>query len=154
MWMPLLITAVVFAVVGLLAVRPLARWVRAREARAALAQFRQRREFLEAKFFDLASTLGKPRGVRWKVCDWQPDVAFARDRRTGMITAFVSVNVNFEAIEGGDMEDVEHVGLLRDGCALFHYQNGNWGTGGRVVFNMNPREALLRFEHQYEGVEV
>jgi hypothetical protein len=154
MWIPLLITAVVLAVVGLLAVRPLARWMRAREARRAIAQFRQRREFLEAKFFELASTLGKPRGVRWNVCDWQPDVAFGRDRQTGMITAFVSVNVNFEAIEGGDMEEVEHVGLLRDGCAIFHYQHGNWGTGGRVVFNMNPREALVRFEHQYEGVEV
>lgn len=154
MWQSLLIVAAVLAAAGLLAVRPLARWTRKREARAAMAQFRQRREFLEAKFFELASTLGKPRGVRWKVCDWQPDVTFARDRQTGMITAFVSVNVNFEAIEGGDMEEVEHVGLLRDGCALFHYQQRNWGTGGRVVFNMNPHEALVRFEHQYEGVEL
>lgn len=139
---------------GLLAVRPLARWFQVREVRSAREQFRRRREHLEARFFELASTLGKPRGVRWKVCDWQPEVTFARERGSGLLTAFASVNVSFEAIEGGDMEEVEHVGLLRDGCALFHFQDGTWGTGGRVVFNMNPREAIDRFASQYEVVDA
>ncbi|MEZ6064513.1 MAG: hypothetical protein R3B90_02125 [Planctomycetaceae bacterium] len=132
--------------------KPLVRWLRQREVAEAMQQFRSRREQLEAKFFDLASTLGKPRDVRWTTCDWQPEVSFARDRESGLITAFASVNVSFEAIAGGDMEDVEHVGLLRDGCALFHYQDGQWGTGGRVVFNMNPRDAIARFATQYEEV--
>ncbi len=136
--------------VALCSARPLARWMRRREAEQAVRQFRRRREQLEAKFFDLASTLGKPRDVTWKQCDWQPEATFARDRQTGLLTAFVSVNVSFAAVEGGDMEEVEHVGLLRDGCAIFHYQHGDWGTGGRVVFNMNPQEALSRFEQQYE----
>ena len=33
--------------------------------RHALRVFRLQREMLEAKFFDLASTQGKPRGLRW-----------------------------------------------------------------------------------------
>lgn len=139
-------------VVVAVSAQPLMRWMQAREARQAREEFRRRREVLEARFFDLAATLGKPRGVRWKQCDWQSDVSYARDRQTGLLTAFVSVNVSFEAIAGGDMEEVEHVGLLRDGCAIFHYQQGQWGTGGRVVFNMNPQEALTRFATQYEGV--
>lgn len=149
---PWLIAIVAVLVVVAVGVRPLARRLQQREAARAMAAFRLRREQLEAKFFALASTLGKPRDVRWKQCDWQPDVTFARDRQSGLLTAFVSVNVSFEAVEGGDMEEVEHVGLLRDGCALFHYEHGDWGTGGRVVFNMNPQEALTRFAQQYESL--
>ena len=33
------------------------------------------------------------------------------------------------------MEDVAAVGNIRDAAAVFHYQNGNWGTGGRALFN-------------------
>jgi hypothetical protein len=142
--------AVVLLVAIVCGARPLAAWMRRREALRARDQFRISRERLEAEFFRLASTLGKPRDVRWRECDWLPEVAFARDRQTGLVTAFASVNVSFEAIEGGDMEEVAHVGLLRDGCALFHYQQGEWGTGGRVVFNMNPTEAIARFADQYE----
>jgi hypothetical protein len=137
-----------------LAAAPISRRLRQREVRQAIDQFRLRREALEAKFLELASRLGKPRDVVWKQCDFQRDVTFARERNTGLITAFTSVNVSFEAVEGGDMEEVEHVGLLRDGCAVFHYQNGAWGTGGRVLFNMNPQDALLRFESQYEAVNL
>jgi hypothetical protein len=151
-WLVAIVVVVVLAAAACSA-RPLARWLRAREARRARESFRLRREMLEAKFFDLASRLGKPRGVRWRDCDWQEAVTFARDRRTGLLTAFASVNVSFEAIEGGEMEEVEHVGLLRDGCAVFHYQRGAWGTGGRVLFNMNPHDALARLESQYEAVE-
>jgi len=154
---PLVVAAVLLMaaalIVGIAAV-PAARWLRRREARRAVAEFQRRREHLEAKFFELASALGKPRGVRWKVCDWRPEVTFARERQTGMITAFASVNVSFEAVEGGEMEEVAAVGLLRDGCAIFHCQHGIWGTGGRVVFNMNPKEALSRFEPQYEGLDA
>lgn len=151
-WWIVLALGLAMLVAFALSARPLLRWMQDREARRAMAEFRRRREVLEARFFDLAATLGKPRGVRWKQCDWQREVTFARDRQTGLLTAFVSVNVSFEAIAGGDMEEVEHVGLLRDGCAVFHYQHGQWGTGGRVVFNMNPDEALTRFAAQYEGV--
>ena len=152
--MPWIVGGIVVLALVVVLARPLAGWVQRREAERAIQEFRLSREMLEAKFFEIASQLGKPRDVRWKQCDWQPEVTFARERESGMITAWVSVNVSFEAIEGGDMEEVEHVGLLRDGCALFHYQHGAWGTGGRVVFNMNPREALERFATQYEGVEV
>jgi hypothetical protein len=125
-----------------------------REAARAFEFFRVHREQLEAKFFDMASRLGKPRGLRWLACDWQDEVCCGRDRQTGMLTAFVGVNLRFEAIEGGDMEDVEAVGSVRDAAALFHFQNGQWGTGGRALFNMNPSFALERLTDQYEFVEI
>lgn len=146
---------VVIALVVLVLMAPrMAGWMRRREAERAQGAFKLQRELLEAKFFDMASTLGKPRGVRWKQCDWQPTVTFARELESGLITAFVSVHVSFEAIAGSDMEEVEHVGLLRDGCALFHFQRGQWGTGGRVLFNMNPDDALKLFADQYGVLEA
>lgn len=122
------------------------------ETSRALALFRHRRELLEAKFFDLAGSRGKPRGLRWRHCEWKEDVRFARDLETGLITAFVAVEIHFEAVEGGDMEDVEAVGHFREGSAVFHYQAGAWGTGGKALFNMSPEEAVRRLEGQYEAL--
>jgi hypothetical protein len=52
------------------------------------------------------------------------------------------------------MEDVAAVGNIRDAAAVFHYQNGNWGTGGRALFNMNPEDALDRLQAQFERVAL
>lgn len=117
-----------------------------------LREFRIQREQLEARFFDLAASLGKPRGLRWVECDWLSDVTFARDTTSGLLTAFVAVNIRFEAVEGGDMEDVAAVGTIRDAAAVFHYKDGRWGTGGRALFNLNPTDALTRLSGQYEAV--
>lgn len=145
---------VVLFVILVLAGRPLLDRMQANEARRALDSFRLQREQLEAKFFDIASHLGKPRGLKWLECEWQDRVEFGRDIENGMLTAFVAVNLNFEAIEGGDMEDVEAVGMMRDAAALFHFQGGAWGTGGRALFNMNPEDALDRLKDQYSPVEI
>ena len=120
----------------------------------AIRMFRLERESLEAKFFDLAAASGKPRGLRWVRCDWQSPVTFGRDVRSRLLTAFVSVEIHFEAIEGGDMEDVEAVGTIRDASAVFHYLNGHWGTGGKALFNLNPQEAIDRLEGQFTAVSV
>jgi hypothetical protein len=144
---------VVLLVVLVLLGRPLLARMQSNEAKKAVELFRVQREQLEAKFFDLASRLGKPRGLRWLECDWQDRVEFGRDIQNGMLTAFVAVNLSFEAIEGGDMEDVEAVGLMRDAAALFHFQAGAWGTGGRALFNMNPQDALMRLQDQYSPLE-
>lgn len=157
-WMsPSVIAAAACVVaIGMLSIawKPLRGRQRERETRQALRDFKLQRERLEAKFFDLAGGLGKPRGLRWLDCDWQHDVTFARAVDTGMLTAFVAVNIHFEAIEGGDMEDVEAVGTIRDAAAVFHYRRGVWGTGGRALFNMNPYDALERLQGQFEPVTV
>ena len=142
----------VIALSAWLAWRPVRTWRFQREAQRAMRQFRLQRELLEAKFFDLAAAAGKPRDLRWVECDWQDAVTYARDRKSGMLTAFVAVNIKFEAVEGGDMEGIEAVGNIRDAAAVFHYQYGRWGTGGRALFNMNAHDALIRLEGQFEPV--
>lgn len=134
--------------------KPLLVWQDRKLTEQAIQQFRLQREVLEAKFLDLAAQSGKPRGLRWLACDWLDGVTFGRDRQTGMLAAFVSVNIRFEAIEGGDMEGVAAVSNIRDGSAVFHYQDGAWGTGGRALFNMSPQDALDRMANQFEHVSV
>ena len=147
-----IIAGLVVLAVLILGAKPLLNLLRRREAAEAQRLFKRRREMLEAKFFELASRQGKPRGLIWKDCDWQEPVTFARDLETGLLTAFVGVEIHFEAVEGGDMEDVEAVSTIRDAAAVFHYRAGQWGTGGKALFNMNPADALTRLEGQFEPV--
>ena len=149
-WVVALGLVVVFGSVLLAVSRPLRDWMLQREFEQARRSFRLQREVLEAKFFELASVSGKPRDLRWLDCDWLEAVTFARDRQSGLLTAFVAVNIRFEAVEGGDMEGVAAVGNIRDAAAVFHYQTGRWGTGGRALFNMNPADALQRLQGQFD----
>jgi hypothetical protein len=117
-------------------------------------RFLQQREHLEAAFFAAAAASGKPRGLRWKNCEWENEVAFARERQTGRLAALVAVVISFEAIEGSDMEGVAAVGNMRNASAVFFHDGGRWRTTGRAIFNLNPGEALEHFKGQYERLQV
>jgi len=130
--------------------RPLRRFGREVQLERARELFRLQRERLEMEFLKAAAASGKPRGLRWKDCQWDNGVEFVRERRSGQIAALVGVTIQFEAIEGSDMEGLPAVGNLRNASAVFFYQRGQWHTVGRAVFNMNPDEAVLHFKNQYE----
>jgi hypothetical protein len=112
--------------------------------------FKLQRERLEAHFLQAASATGKPRGLRWKDCQWENEVEFVRDRETGELAALVGVTIQFEAIEGGDMEGVAAVGNLRHASAVFAFRQDHWLTVGKALFNMFPSEAVVKLESQYE----
>ena len=140
-----LCTLAVAALAGVataLALRPI-RLARAAE-RLSRAQrdFHRQREQLEAKFFDRAAASGKPRGLRWSDIRFDDDVLYARERRTGILKALVAVEVSFEAIEGGGMEEVEAVSRVRAATAEFLYDDGRWVTDGRVYFNLLPSATV------------
>jgi hypothetical protein len=123
-------------------------------AEQARRQFQQQREHLEAKFFQLAASSGKPRGLRWVECDWDDRFALARDRGTRQLAALVGITVRFEAIEGSDMEGLPAVGNLRNASAVFFHERGRWITTGRTVFNLSPDEVIEHFNQQFERIEV
>ena len=52
------------------------------------------------------------------------------------------------------MEDVEAVGTVRDAVAVFHFHQGSWGTGGKALFNMSPRDVLEKLVAQFEPVPL
>jgi hypothetical protein len=122
------------------------------DPRAAADLFLRNRAHLEQQFFQAAAASGKPRGLRWKAVEWEPGATFARERSTGQLAALVGVTIQFEAVEGSDMEGLPAVGNLRTASAVFFFHRGRWHTTGRAVFNLNPEEALAHFGTQYERV--
>jgi hypothetical protein len=132
--------------------RPLRRFGKEVQVERARELFKLQRERLEARFLEAAAATGKPRGLRWKDCQWEPETAFVRERRTGQIAALVGVTVQFEAVEASDMEGLPAVGNLRNASAVFFFHRGHWDTVGKAVFNMNPHEAVAHFKNQYEPV--
>lgn len=117
------------------------------------AEFSRRREWLEAKFLQTAGGRGTPRGLEWVDCDFENDISFARDRRSGELTALVAVAIQFRAIEGGGMEDVEAVANQKAATAVFRYRGQEWTTDGRAIFNLNPIEAIEFYQSELEPVE-
>ncbi len=107
---------------------------------------------MQAQFFSAAAASGKPRGLRWKQCQWSELIEWVRDKQSGQILALVGVTISFEAIEGGDMEGVEAVGNLRNASAVFFLQDGQWQTAGRAIFNLNPVEAVEHFKGSHERI--
>lgn len=138
---------------GILVWRPARAAMRAKELAKAKLEFRRQRERLEARFVQIAGSSGKPRGLAWTNCDFDNAVTYARDRRSGQLSAFVAVTISFEAIEGGGMEDVAAVSNLRAATAVFHYVRNAWATEGRAVFNLNPAEAIDHFRGQLERLD-
>ncbi len=120
----------------------------------ALRRFQLHSEQLQDAFYQRAANSGKPRGLRWVQCDWLPEQKLVRETSTGLLTLLVAVNISFEAVEGGDMEDVAAVGDIRDASAVFHYKDGRWGTGGRALFNMPPSVAAARLVDSFEPVQL
>jgi len=112
----------------------------------AILQFDEFLDDLQIEFLAAAAATGKPRGLRWKQCDLGEARQFARDLVNGELIALVGATISFEALAGGDMEDVEAVGNLRFATAIFVYRQGKWTTDGRVVFNLEPVQALERFQ--------
>jgi hypothetical protein len=99
-----------------------------------------------------ASASGKPRGLRWVHCGFEPELTFARERLTKQLVGLVPVTIQFEAVEGSDMEGLAAVGNLRNATAVFAFTGGQWQTTGKAVFNLNPPEVLHHFQKDYEPV--
>lgn len=149
-WLWLLPLPVVFLM--MLAWRPLRLFGREIQLERARELFVLQRERLEENFLRAAAATGKPRGLRWVGCDWEPEIVYARERRTGQLAALIALTIHFKAIEGSDMEDLPAVGLPRNASAVFFFHRGQWHTVGKAIFNMNPGEVVERFQEQYERV--
>jgi hypothetical protein len=92
-------------------------------------------------------------GVRWSNCEFDDDVAFARDRKSGCPRALVAVTISFEAIPGGGMEDVEAVGNLRAATVVFRLDGPEWEVDGKAYFNLSPAQTIDYYHNELETVD-
>lgn len=111
----------------------------------AMEDFRRERDALAEQFLETAARTGRPRGLRWLSCTLIGEPSFARDPASGRLQALVAMEVRFEAVEGGGMEEVEAVGNVRAATAVFHYKEDQWTTDGRTVFNLDPAQTIQHF---------
>lgn len=124
------------------------RWLNVRrvnQRQRSMREFEPQRDDLQTLFLQAAAATGKPRGLRWKSVELAGQPLFAADAAERELVALVGATISFEAVEGGGMEDVEAVGNLRSATAVFVFRAGEWTTDGRVIFNLEPAEALARF---------
>jgi len=153
-WIPLAVGAAVATF--LLVWRPIRAALR--EARFARARksFHVQRERLEAKFVQLASANARPNGPQWEDCDFDDDVAYVRNRKTGELSAFVAVTVAIEDMDVGEMLSGTPADLIRNlhaGTAVFRLERGRWVTEGRAILNLTPSEAINFYRNDLEMVE-
>lgn len=126
--------------------RGLSRTRRARRDAQRAAEAFARDPALSERFRSAAQATGKPRGLIWTRCELsQEPPRLARDTATGELVALAGVTIGFEAVPDGDMEEVEAVGDLRDGTAVFTWRGERWETDGRAVFNLPPDATLKRY---------
>ncbi len=145
------IAAVILAGIGLV-LGPMGR--RSRRGRVLRAQrrFHAEREWLEAKFLQLATAPHRLDMPRWADCTFADDVAYARSRSTGELSALVAVTLAAEGHEmitatAGDM-----IGNLQAGTAVFRFDGTHWATDGRAILNLSPSETIYRFRDDLERI--
>jgi hypothetical protein len=108
----------------------------------ARLQFRQQREWLEARFLGALARKDPPEAARWDDAHWQDEVRWARDRRTRLLLALIGVEFDPSPIDDS---------APRHATALFEYRKGRWLADGQRVDSLRPDEALLR-HRRYEAV--
>jgi len=128
------------------------------EARFARARrnFHTQRERLEAKFIQLAAADAKPRGPHWEDCEFDDDVAYVRNRKTGELSAFVAVTVaveDFDADSGLPSGAADLLRNLHSGTAVFRLERRHWVTDGRAILNLTPSEAIRFYHNDLEIVD-
>ncbi|QDU55622.1 hypothetical protein [Aeoliella mucimassa] len=140
------------AIVGWLLRGVVGRWLWSRRLQLASEALINDWQQVESNFLTAAAATGKPRGLAWKSSQFHDSALLCRDRATGDIYALVGITVSFEAVLGGGMEDVAAVSNLRCATALLEWRSDQWTTAGRVLFNMEPREAVEHYPQHLEAI--
>jgi hypothetical protein len=130
-------------------------WGAIREVRFARMQreFHAQREWLEAKFVQMAAAHAQPESPRWEDCEFADDVSYVRHRLTGELSAFVAVSIIVEeATEAPDFSNGDAIGKMQLGTAVFRFDRDHWETDGRTILNLTPQEAVRYFQRDWKIV--
>jgi len=142
------------ALLGLSAIailwRPLLSSWRESQLIEACRDFHRHRERLEAKFMILGMLEDRDMEDRWNDCRFEDDVAYARSRASGELSAFVAVTIHLDEpaapiVTGSHLDDSS-----REATAVFRFNGRRWDTEGRAIFNLTPTEAIHFFERDLE----
>jgi hypothetical protein len=127
-------------------------WQKARFVEAR-RDFHRQRERLEARFLQLGVANSRPGAPAWMDCEFDDDVAYARNRSTGELAALVAVTIALGHFDETAEEDRgEPPDQLRSATAVFRFDHGHWMTDGRAIFNLSPTETIHFYHRELEMV--
>lgn len=109
-------------------------------------QFHQQRERLEMKFLCLASRSSLGSGPHWLDCEFEDEVAYVRNRKTGQLCALVGVFL----VKRNRFDPLEPSNRCRVGTAIFRFSRSRWDTDGRAVLNLTPAETIRFYQDALE----
>jgi hypothetical protein len=123
-----------------------------REARFAAARrdFHYQRERLEAKFVSLGHV--GARGQHWIDGDFDDDVAYARSRASGQLSALVLVSIEMAGMDDPTFSPDGVEREFRNATAVFFFDGERWDTDGRAIFNLTPTQAIHFYHPDLEMV--
>lgn len=112
--------------------------IRLEQAQESLRLQQQR---LEEMVLRQGIASGKPRGLKWRRCQFQGEPLWLHEEEKGQVAVLVPLVVEFEP--QGEPEDWEGHPMNdpRRGVVLFFLRRGEWESAGRVLFNLTPQQA-------------
>jgi hypothetical protein len=107
--------------------------------------FRQRREWLEARFVSALGPSDAEERLRWEDAHWHDEILWARDRKTRRLLALIGVHFDANPLDAPPETGHRHA------TALFEFRKGRWHAEGKRLDEMRPAEAVLRHQ-RFEAV--
>ena len=120
--------------------RPVRQFAEELHVDRAREQFRQQREWLEARFLGALARTDPVERIRWEDAHWHDEVLWARDRQSRVFLALIGVHFDEPGFE--DFSDA--VPRPRHATALFEFKKGRWVAEGKRLDEVRPDEAVLR----------
>jgi hypothetical protein len=126
-------------------------------------QFHEQRERLELKLICLAAQVRSGSLGRTDRYDFDDDVAYAKNRYTGEITALVTVIIELASPEESvdDLFSIEQANerakkarRFQVATAVFRYDHDRWEADGRIIFHLNPAETLRYYRRDLKMIEM
>lgn len=118
--------------------RPLRQVVEEMHVDQARLLFRQRREWLEARFLDALGAIDPIERLRWEGARWHDEVHWARDSQTRRLLALVEIHFEPDPFDDALRPHAPHA------TALFEYRKGRWFADGKRLDATRPEDALVR----------
>lgn len=112
-------------------------------------QFHRQRERLEMKFLFLASRGTLAPGAHWMDCEFEDEVAYVRNRKTGQLCALVGILL----IKRHPLDFLSTSSRCRVGTAIFRFARNRWDTDGRAVLNLSPSETIRFYQDALEVLD-
>ena len=117
--------------------KPLRQVVEELHVDQARLQFRQQREWLEARFLQAMGKLDPIERLRWEDANWHDEVLWARDNQTRRLLALVEIHFSPAPDEDGTTQTT-----TQHATALFEYRRGRWLADGKRLDATRPVDAM------------